>query len=460
MRVLLVQPNYRIQRESGAWGINPPLGLAYIASVLRENDVDVEILDANALNLTSTEVASYAEKVHASIMGISILTPAHNFSVDVASLLPDDILKVAGGNQATALPNQLINEGFNVIVRGEGEYTMLELAQGKALSDVMGISYKENDKIFHNPPRPPLDPDSLPMPARELLPSNGVDIPYLSAGTVYRPWAGILTSRGCPYDCYYCFKKTFGYKFRPRSAEKVVSEIVHLHEKYGVKEIDIYDDCFNFDLKRAEKILDIIIEQELDIHIRCSNGLRVDKITESFIKKMKKAGCCYIAYGIESGDQKVLDLIPKRITLQQVTSAIKLTNDARITTAGFFIFGLIGDNKEAMERTLTLANELNLDMCSFTIATPYPGTKLWDMVKEKGNIFISDWDDFHHTSGKMIFTYPDTAGPEDVEEVYKRSYTAFYFRPKYLIRQALKIRSLEELRMAFHGLNSILKVRR
>ena len=456
-KVLLIQPNYFYQRKSGAWGVNPPLGLAYIAAVLEQNKIPVEILDANALNLSPQEVLSHIEKSSPDIVGMSILTPAHQYCLDVIQNLPANIISVAGGNQATALPDDLLKQGFKIVVSGEGEYTFLEIAQDKGWSQILGISYLKESRVQTNLPRPPVDVNSIPFPARHLLPSNGINLPYKSAETQYFPWTGIFTSRGCPFNCYYCFKKTFGRQVRQRSVENVVSEIVFLKEKYGIKEIDIYDDLFNFDLARAKAILDEIIKRKLNIYIRCSNGLRVDKINPPFLDKMKKAGCIYIAFGVESGDQEVLDKIPKGITIEQIKAAVKMTKKAGIKTAGFFIFGLLGDTKESMRKTLDLAKELDLDLTSFTIATPYPGTRLWDFVKEKGEIFSTKWSDFHHSAGKMIFQHPEAPPQKEVEEFYKKAYLEFYLRPAYIVKQLLKIRSPLQAKNLFLGGIALLK---
>jgi len=457
-KVLLIQPNYNTQRKTGAWGVNPPIGLAYIAAVLEQNKIKVEILDANALNLSVEETVAYIKKIEPTIIGLGILTPAHQYCVDVIKLLPRDAITVAGGNQATAIPEELIKLGFKIVVLGEGEYTMLEIAQGRKLNEIKGIAYLENNEVIITPPRPPLDVNALPFPARHLLISNGVNIPYKSTNTQYLPWTPIFTSRGCPYSCYYCFKKIFGHAVRQRSVENVVAEIVHIKENYGLKEIDIYDDLFNFDLDRAEKILDEIIARKLDLFIRCSNGLRVDKITPRFIEKLKKAGCGYIAFGIESGDQAVLDKIPKGTTIEQIKAAVRLTKQAGITTMGFFIFGLLGDTKVSMEKTLTLAKKLDLDLATFTIATPYPGTRLWETVKQKGEIFFTSWDDYHHSTGKMMFAHPEVAASaKEVEAMYRKAYWQFYFRPSFILKHFLKIRSFTQTKNMFNGLVSILK---
>jgi anaerobic magnesium-protoporphyrin IX monomethyl ester cyclase len=462
MRVLLVQPNYSHTRQSGAWLINPPLGLAYIAAVLEKNEIEVNILDANALNLTPKEVAKKAKKYN--IVGVSLLTPAHNFGVSLIKKLPNDILKVSGGPHATGLPEELLKDGFDVAVRGEGEFTFLDMAKEKPLEKIDGISYKKSGKIVHNKNSMPINPNILPFPARYLLPSNGVDLPYISAGTIYRPWAPIFTSRGCPYNCYYCMKRVFGLKFRPRTPENVLAEIQFLVEEYGVRELNISDDAFNINLERVEKILDGIIklkkESGREIFLRVANGMRVDRVTENFLKKMKKAGCIHIAYGLESGNQKVLNKIPKNVTLEQMRRGVKLTKKVGIpSVSGFFMLGLIGDSKKTIEDTIKFAKSLDLDRVSISLTTPYPGTRLFEEIKKNGKFLFNfrNWEDYHHTSGRMSFTHPDVASPKVVEDMYQKYYKEFFFRPKYVIKQISKIRSFGQLQMMSRGLIAIIK---
>ena len=455
-KILLVQPNYNVARKTGVWMINPPLGLAYLAAVLRQNNFDVDIIDANALNLTVKQVAKKAKNYD--VVGVSMMTPAHEFGVSLAKKLPRRTLKIAGGPHATGNPNELLKEGFDIVVRGEGEHTLLELMQNKRKENIKGISFKKNKKIIHNLPSSFLDPNELPLPARDILPSNGVDLPYLSAATLYRPWSPVFTSRGCPWNCYYCNKKVFGRSFRALTPENVIKEIKFLVETYGVKEIDFYDDNWNNDSERAEKILDLIIKEKLNIHLRCSNGIRVDKITERFVKKFKRAGGDWISLGIESGNQDILDKIPKHIKLNQVRKAVKIIKNNDIIVTGFFMLGLIGDTKETMQDTINFAKELNVDIAQFTIATPYPGTRMYDMICENGILMLKGWDSFHHTVGKMLYKYPGTAKPKVVEEMYRKAHRDYYFRIGYIIRQLLKLKTKEHLNFMFRGLKTILRI--
>lgn len=457
MKILLVQCNMKVSRESGAWMINPPIGLAYIAAVLEERGFKPEILDCNVKEWNPQQAAEYAKDYD--IVGVSILSPSHDWAVEFAKLLPKKILKIAGGPHSTGSPDLVLKQGFDIAIVGEGEYSFCDIAEGKTLSKINGISYKNGETIHHNPLREWLDPNDLPLPSRHLLENNGVDLPYISAGTKYRPWACIFTSRGCPFDCNFCMKKIFGYKFRARTPENVMKEIRFLVKELKIKELAIYDDTFNSDLERAETILDMIIAEDLKIHIRTTNGIRVDRITEQFLQKMKKAGCNYIAYGIESGSQEVLNKIPKHITLDQIREAVRLTKKVGIPVTGFFMFGLFGDTKETMQQTIDFAKELKLDFTAFNLATPYPGTKMFEEIKRNGKFLfdLDDWGNVQHTSGKMAFTHPDVAPPEDVEEAYVRAHKEFYMRPGYIFGQLLKVRSWTQLVGMYRGGVAVMK---
>lgn len=459
MKVLLIQPNHRKGGEDkGVWGITAPMGLCYIAAVLEQNKINVEILDANALNISAKEVISEVIKRNPKIIGVSMLTPDHNYCVEIAKGLDQEYIKVAGGPHATAVPDELLNNGFDIVVRGEGEYTMLDLASEKDLTDVYGISYKSDGRIFRNPDRKTVDPNSLPLPSRHLLLAAGVDMPYFSTATRYKPWAEVLTSRGCPYDCYYCNKNTLGYKYRPRTPENVVGEIEYLAKDFNVKEFNILDDTFNFDIARAEKICDLIIEKKLNIYLRFSNGIRADKITESLLKKMKEAGCYYLAYGIESGSQEVLDKIPKNLKLEEIREAVRLAKKFNIEVTGFFMFGLIGDTPETMKNTIDFAKELNVDIASFSICTPYPGTRLWNMIQKEGKILSKDYGELFHTIGKARYIHPLAPSPEEIEKAYINAHREFYFRPKYIVKKALSIHSLSQIKTMMRGFSAILRI--
>jgi len=457
-KVLLVQPNYAQGKRHTKYSVTPPLGLCYIAGLLEEKNIPVEILDANALNLTVDDVLQKIAQIKPTIVGISILMTGYKFAMQIAQKLPQNILSVAGGAYASAIPEEVISEGFDIAVKGRGEYVMLEIASGKSLDEIPGIFYRQKNEIVINPPRPLEDLRSapLPKPARHLLINDGVNKPYRLAGTMYFPWAPVFTSIGCPYQCYWCSKKVFD-RFLSRKPEDVVAEIKELIRNYRVKEIDIYDDCFNANLERAEKILDLLIKENLNVKLRFPNGIRANNVNRSFMGKMKKAGCIEIAYGLESGDQEILDKIPKNLRLEDAQKAIKYTKDFGILTVGFFILGLRGDTEITMRKTIDFAKESEVDVAFFSILTPYPGTPLWSSIEKGGKFFIKDFDDLHQSGGKMLFSHPDFPSPDLVARMQKKSYRDFYFSPQYLFRRLMRLRNWSYLTLNIRGLAEIIK---
>lgn len=456
-KILLVQPNFAQRGKYARFSISPPLGLVYIAGVLEKNGIAVEILDANVLNLDADEVVRQAIDVKATIVGVGILISGYKYSTEIAQKLPKTILSVAGGAYASGSPEKILQDGFDVAVKGGGEQAMLELALGKNMKEIAGIYYWQDGKIVHNPPRPQDNLRSVPLlsPARHLLINNGVNKPYRLEGTMYFPWAPIFTSIGCPYHCYWCSKQVFE-KFSPRAPRDVFAEIKELVEKYRVKEIDVYDDCFNADVERAEEILDLIIKGDLNVKLRFVNGIRANNITRAFMDKMKKAGCIEVAFGIESGDQEILDKIPKMISLDEIRKAVKYSKEAGILTVGFFVLGLRGDNEKTMRKTIDFAKEIDIDVAFFSILTPYPGTPLWDLIEKEGKFLIKDFDELHHSSGKMTFSHPEFPSAVLVEKMYKKAHRDFYFSLKYIIGRVLAIRNWRQLALSFRGLSNII----
>lgn len=455
-KVLLIQPNYNVKKDAEIWTVNPPLGLLYLAAVLEKANISVEIIDANVKNLSSRQIVSLIKSKKAKYVGFSIMTPAADWCEEVIKYLPKEIIKIAGGPHASAIPEEVLKTGFDVVVVGEGEETLLEIIQGKKLSGIKGIYYKSKNKVNSNQSRQPLDPNKLPLPARHLIEKGGTNKPYLSAGTRYYPWAQILSSRGCPYSCYFCNKSIFGYKYRPRTPENVLEEIDFLVKEYQVREIDFYDDTFNFDIKRAEEIMDLIIKKGYKLYLRFSNGIRADKVTKSLLRKMKAAGTDYIAFGIETGDEKILSMIPKSEKLSQIRKAVITTHKAGIPVTGFFILGLIGDTKESMQRTIDFTKSLPFDRIILNIAVPYPGTRMWSMIKEAGGeIFVKKWQDFYNTSGKMQYSIPGMASAEEVEEMYRKAHREFYFRPQYIIKKLPSLFSPSQIPIIYRGLKRI-----
>lgn len=453
MRVLLVNPNYRnVYAYIGNQDITPifpPMGIAYIAAFLRENGISVDILDANALALSFTEIKQFIEG-HKDIeyVGITAVTNTIEEAGEIAKLCCPSIKVVVGGYHSSALPRQTLEEfpRVDIVVRGEGEITMLELVSGKPLDQIRGISYRENHEIVDNPLREHIsNVEVLPFPARDLLPLDK----YASFGAKRTPLAHILSERGCPFSCIFCIDHlVHGKKFRYRSPEDIVREIEFLMQEYGVKEIDFIDDNFTLLPNRVERFCDLLISRGINKELlwRCSNGVRIDKITPSLLKSMRRAGCYMVSLGIESGNTQILTNIKKRIKLDQVEMAVKWCQEAGIETRGLFMLGNLGDDRQTMEDTINFAKKLDLDSATFHITIPFPMTEYWRIIKEEGELFPNSWKDY--TPYKKVTFKHGSLTPELLLEMQRKAYRGFYLRPRYMFRKFLQVRSLKQLRLA------------
>jgi radical SAM superfamily enzyme YgiQ (UPF0313 family) len=249
----------------------------------------------------------------------------------------------------------------------------------------------------------------------------------------------------------------FGRGFRPRTPENVLAEIDDLVTRYGVRELDIYDDSFNVNIERAEKIMDLLIERRHGLHLRFANGIRADRVNERLLEKMKRAGTGYIAYGIESGDAQVLDRVSKGLRLADVERAVRVTRQQGIFTVGFFMLGLVGDSESSMQRTLDFAKSLDLDAAQFAIATPYPGTEMWDLITREGHIDLTRWSELFHSSGKVFWSWPGAPDARAIEDAYRHAYRDYYLRPRYMLRRLPDLLRPGNLGMITNGLKRVVE---
>ncbi|MCD6575253.1 radical SAM protein, partial [Candidatus Aerophobetes bacterium] len=244
-------------------------------------------------------------------------------------------------------------------------------------------------------------------------------------------FGNIMTSRGCPFSCIFCSSsQLFGKIWRARTPENVIEEIKLLKDKYEVKEIEFLDDTFTLNKKRAEKICDLLIEKNLGISWSCSS--RVDTINEALIEKLKKAGCHTIYVGIESGSQEILDIISKGITLTQAEKTIDLIKKVKLNSFATFIIGIPGETVKTIKKTINFAKKLSPSFVQFTICTPYPGTKLFEMAKEKGWLLTKDWSKY--TILDQVMKLPGQVAT-NLNRWLLRAYLSFYLRPRFIFEQ-------------------------
>jgi radical SAM superfamily enzyme YgiQ (UPF0313 family) len=390
MRITLVSPKWNKLVNS-----YPPLGLGYLAAVAEAAGHTVRIVD---LGLDpDTPLERGIESIVASqpdLVGVTAMTNNYHSAEQMMRLLKERLgcPIVVGGPHATIFPERVAAEPFvDYVIYGEGEETLLELLQAIAkeaspsegtLRDIQGLCFATNEGVVCNTPRPLIDDlDALPYPARHLYELERYPL-YAPSG---EPMVTLLSSRGCPYNCSYCFKGIVGRTYRQRSAESVLGEIRHLVEHYGYRHIYFIDDLFTLDRERLAALTRGIIDQELDIRWQCL--ARVDRVTPELLELMYRSGCREVHYGIESGNAEILKQLGKGITHEQVRRAVRWTAEAGILAKGYFMLGLPGDTRETMQQTIELASELELDQAMFSLTTPFPGTRLWDeMVAQNSDV--------------------------------------------------------------------------
>jgi len=439
-----------------AQGVYPPLGLAYIGAAIEKAGYDVKILDVQALNLTSSEAREriYSEK--ADIVGITAMTSNFRGVLEAAKFAKESGAKVVlGGPQMSAYPKEsLFSKYVDYGIFGEGEKAIVELIQAiekndfKGMKKIKGLCYKKKEEILVNEAAVVKNLDDLPFPAMHLLPIKKYDCVITE-----KPVLTMITSRGCPFQCGFCFKQPMDKLFRKRDPKKVVDEIELYIKKYKIKEILFYDDTLTLDRDHVVEICEEIIKRK--IKIKWQSPTRVDRVDKPLLELMKKAGCRMLRYGVESGDKDILSLMKKGTDLDKILNAFRISKDVGIETFAYFIIGYARETEASMRRTIDFAKKLCPDMVMFTIATPYPKTNLYQLALEDGIIKGDYWRDF--TLGKTNKRLPPLA--KDAEKWIRKAYLEFYFRPSFILKKLRKTNSFEVFKKNVIGALSILSMR-
>jgi radical SAM superfamily enzyme YgiQ (UPF0313 family) len=363
-----------------------PIGLAYIAPIASRNGHSVEILDL-ALEQDPEEVLrTKLEERNWELVGISCMTAEWEGAQSAARFVKafdPGIKTLFGGQHPTIDPEEVLGEDCaDLICMGEGEGTFEELLnvleQDGDIGTIKGLAFKdENGEVKKTPPRPAIeDVDSIPVPAYHLLNLDRYAVAESARHTPkYKRAIQIFTSRGCPWHCTYCHD-LFGKKFHPRSPEHVLAEIRTLYEDYRIQEFMIEDDIFNFDMDRAKKICDLIIESKMEIALQFGNGVRLERLDEELIEKLAAAGTHHMCIAIESASPRIQRLMRKNLKLFQVKDVLRWCKRYGIETLGFFMIGFPSETVEEIKMTIRYACNSEFDEALFSIVIPYPGTEM------------------------------------------------------------------------------------
>ncbi len=444
MRVLLASP------ESEVWTSRKhiPLGLGYLAAVLREAGHHVGLYDAA---IEDEPLETVVRRGGYEMLGISAVTPlivdAWNMAKKGKSM---GLITVLGGPHLTLMPEESISEAHpevDYVIKGEAEESILELVDAlegrRAMETVHGLYWRDGGEIVVNPAaRLVPNLDDIPYPAHDLYKiTRYTNLQPLTDGLDKHARAyTIMTSRGCPYKCTYCSKPITGDTWRPRSVENVIGEWRWLVRDLKATEIGLTDDIWNLKLDRAKELCRRIIAEGLNtVPWVTVHGMKVNHADAELFQLMKQAGCKRVGFGVESGDPQILrNVIKKSQSLDMVRNAFKWSKEAGLQTMGFFIFGMPQETEETMEKTIQFALELDPDLANFMLATPYPGTEMFDVIEKYGNIFAHEWEDYAIHSDKARFTMPGY-DPDMVVRKWKEAYRRFYlYRPKRVWQKVSK----------------------
>ena len=441
--------------------VHPPLDLLYIGAALEFDGHTVEVIDLSMENLTIERLKTSLNSSDA--VGINVYTRNCEQVLDACKNIRDidvDIPLIIGGPHCTFFRERSLSDipYANVSVAGEGEQVIIDIVQylqgKKRISDIPGIYYQEKNEIKQGKPIKVIDNlDSIPFPARHLVDKYE----YGKSSGVYnlfrKKFTSMMTSRGCPSHCLFCSQYNnviAGYGFRQRSADNVVREIQEIDKKYG--SVMIVDDNFLSNLQRAHRIFDMLLKIGTSVDLLIL-GARIDSADKELYTKMKKAGVKFIGYGIESGNQDVLDFYNKKITLQQIHQTIGLARDMGFLTYGSFIFGAPFETKKHLENTIKFACSLPLDIADFGPLLYEIGSPLWAEAVKNNKISKEEYSvptDSNRGLGSVT--------SEELDMYLKKAFKRFYMRPQYVFDQFRLALSRKDFNLLTNGLKFITSI--
>ena len=456
MKVLLVNPprdnemlgnNPSIVEEER--GFNPPLGLLYVAGYLEKyTSHDITVIDCQVDRLDYATLRKKIGEIKADVVGLTAMTMTLIDVIKTINLVKDVYINtkvVLGGPHVYLFPKETIAlKNVDYAVLGEGEETFKKLldniCDNAKLKTIRGLAFKDNGKVVITGQAPWIENlDDIPFPSRRLVPYTKYSSLLSKKGKI----TTIISSRGCPFRCSFCDRPHLGNTFRAQSASRVVDEIEECLN-LGIKEFLFYDDTFTVNKQR---VLDICKEiGRREIKIGWDIRARVDTIDEEMLSSLKEAGCQGIHYGVESGTDKILEVLKKGIIVKQIKQTFDLTRRYKIPILAYLMIGSPGETEKDIEQTFKLMKELKADYVHITIFTPFPGTKLYHHGLESGVIKHDYWKEFaqNPTNDFVVPHWGENFTKEELTALLVKGYKLFYMRPSYVLKSIGKVRSFGE----------------
>ena len=413
----------------------PGMGVLVLAAVARQRGYRVHLVDAKAQGTALEDVALRIAALRPDYLGLSATTISVNNAARIATrvkALVPGVVTILGGAHVSAIPERTLaafsSLDFGVV--GEGEVSLFDLLArletGLPVDGVPGLAYRRDDRVHANPRAPYIDDlDALPPPAWDLLP----DFPHRFQPSLFSyprtPVATLITSRGCPFSCTFCDRSTSGRKGRMHSVESVVG-LCRLLVDRGVRHITFVDDLFTVRKQRVVDLCHAFLDHGFTFTWSCNSHPNL--LDFATLQLMRRAGCWQIAYGIESGSQRVLDVVKHEVRIPRMRETLRMTRAAGIRTRGFLMLGHPTEGLDSLAETAAFLRSVELDICQITKFTPYPGTPAYPTVHQHG-AFVEDWERMN----AMNFVFvPNGLSEEVLETYFDHCYRAFYSRPDVL----------------------------
>lgn len=440
----------------------PPLGICSLAAITRKYGFDTGIIDAQALGLNHEETVTKISYEKPRYIGITASTQSIFSAAEIAALLKKrepGLITIIGGPHLSALPIETMERfpQFDIGIAGEGELTIIDFLNahqnGRNIEDVSGVIYRKAGQLYRTQKRPFIrELDTLPLPAWDLLPNLSRHYRPAINNFARLPSIHLITSRGCPFKCIFCDRSTFGNRWRAHSPEYVLKMVKTLYYRYRIRDIFIADDCFTNSKSMVINLCNLLIKSKLGVSWSCQ--ARIDQVNPELLELMRKAGCWGISYGLESGSQKILNLIQKGIDLEQAQKAVTWTRKAGVFATGLFMIGHPLETDETIRQTIEFAKRLNLDMFQLAFFTPYPGTEIYESANNYGS-FDNDLERLNSWEPNFI---PKGLTKNMLLRFFKLAYRKFYIRPSFIFRYLWNLRRSGMFLKFYHGGRTLLRL--